>query len=162
MSKLALLLVLACACGSAAAQRETRIYQQRDAYGNLILTDRPAAGAQTERAWRFAPEDAEAARERREQALREVQAINERFDRQLAQQRQHEHEMELARLRLAEERMRLDAQQRDDDEVLALGWPVAVRPSFAHRIGARPPRDGHRPHVPRPPKFGRFGPQRTD
>lgn len=159
MSKLAVL-VLACACGSALAQQqETRIYQQRDPNGNLILTDRPAAGAQTERAWRFAAEDADAARGRREQALREVQAINERLDRQLAQQRQQEHEIELARMRLAETRMRLDAQRRDD-EALAAAYPIAIGPVFAPRFfpQQRPHGATHR-HPPRPPRFGRFGPQ---
>ena len=41
-----------------AGPADARIYQQRTADGRTLLTDRPVAGAVTQRTWQTTPEDA--------------------------------------------------------------------------------------------------------
>jgi len=101
------LVFVACLAAAGVAQAqdnaggETRIYQQRDANGRIVLTDRPIPGAVTQRTWQSTPEDAAAAARRREQARLDAQATSERIQRQLDAERQRDLELSLARARLA-------------------------------------------------------------
>jgi len=140
------LAALLCAVQVAAVAQETgpadaRIYQQRTADGRTVLTDRPVAGAVTQRTWQTAPEDADAARQRREEARLEALAVNERIQRQLEAER--EHGLALAQLR-TEAETRLVAEQAHADAAPT----VIYVPTFARRPFPR------RPHIPlpRPPR----------
>jgi Domain of unknown function (DUF4124) len=124
-----------------------RIYQQRDADGRIVLTDRPLAGAVTQRIWRPAPEDAAAARQRREAARLEAQAVSERIERALEAQRQRDHELALQRVQLADAQARLAA-ERVRAEAAARATVVFV-PNLAARRFPHPPRLP-RPVPPRP------------
>src|SRR5712671_5552331 len=94
-TKVALAAAFFAAAGGAIAQdgqsSESRVYQQRTADGRIVLTDRPVAGAVTQRTWQAAPTDAAAARQRREEARLEALAVNERVRRQIEAERQRDH-----------------------------------------------------------------------
>ena len=139
-------LALSVVAGAAAAQEagaaEARIYQQRTADGRTVLTDRPVAGAVTLRTWQTAPEDADAARQRREEARLEALAVGERIQRQLEAER--EHGLALARLQRSDAESRLVAEQARADAAPT----VVYVPAFVRRPLPR------RPHIPlpRPPR----------
>jgi hypothetical protein len=151
------------AAGGAVAQEgrsaNSQIYQQRTADGRIVLTDRPVAGAVTERTWQTAPEDAAAARQRREEARLEALAVNERIQRQIEAERQRDHELALARMELAEAEARLDAERARADA--AAQRAVVFVPSFARRPFPHPPRVPRpgppRPRLPIQPGFGMIG-----
>jgi hypothetical protein len=65
----------------------TQILQQRTADGRLLLTDRPAPGAKTERSWQVEREDPAAARQRAIDVKAEANLVSERVQRNLDQQR---------------------------------------------------------------------------
>jgi hypothetical protein len=135
----------------------SQIYQQRTADGRVVLTDRPAAGAVTQRTWKMIPEDPVAALQRREQSRAEVLAIDERIQRRIDADAQRDHELTLARMRAAGEQTRLDAElaraANQDSAYFAPGY-------FAQRPFRHPPRNP-RPAPPRSrhPVFGMFGSQ---
>jgi hypothetical protein len=119
-----------------AGPADARIYQQRTADGRTLLTDRPVAGAVTQRTWQTTPEDAAAAQQRREEARLEALAVNERIERQLAAER----ELALARLQRSEAETRLVAEQAYAEAVPTLVYvPAFVRRPFPRR-----------PHIPLP------------
>ena len=139
------------AAGGAVAQEgssaESQIYQQRSADGRIILTDRPVAGAVTQRIWQAVREDAAVARQRREEARADALSVNERIQRQIEVELQRDHELALARLQLREAEARLDAERARAD---AAGQQAVVFvPSFQPRRFLRPPRIP-RPGSPRP------------
>jgi len=151
------------AAGGAVAQEansaDSQIFQQRMADGSIVLTDRPVAGAVTQRIWRAAPEDAAAARQRREESRLEALAVNERIQRLIEAERQRDQELALARMQLAEAEARLDAERA---RAAAAAQPsVVFVPSFAPRPFPRPPRIPRpgppRPRLPIQPGFGMFG-----
>jgi hypothetical protein len=154
------LAVVACAAigGGAALAQDSgapQIYQQRTADGRIVLSDRPQPGAQTQRTWQFAPEDAAAAQQRREVARREAEAISERIQRQLDREQQRAEEVALERLRLAQAQAQRDAERaRYDAQYESVVWFVPHR--FPRHIVPR--------HVvppfppPRPPRIPRPGP----
>ena len=137
--------------GVAAAQEGksavSQIYQQRTADGQILLTDRPVAGAVTQRTWQVVPEDAAAARQRREQARLEALAVGERVQRQIDAELLRDHELALARMRVAEAEARRDAERARADA--AAQQAVVFVPSFVARPFPRPPRIP-RPGPPRP------------
>ena len=139
---LAALALLLCVVAFAAVAEETRpadarIYQQRTADGRTVLTDRPVAGAVTQRTWQTAPEDADAARQRREEARLEALAVNERIQRQLEAER--DHGLALARLRSEAETRLVAEQARTDAAPTVIYAPAFVRRPFPRR-----------PHIPLP------------
>ncbi len=69
-----------------AAAATTEIIQQRTSDGRVLLTDRPSAGAKTERSWRLAAEDPAAARRRALDVQVEAQIVSERVERRIAMQ----------------------------------------------------------------------------
>ena len=138
----------------------SQIFQQRTADGRIVLTDRPAAGAVTQRTWKMAPEDPVAALQRREQARAEVLAIDERIQRRIDADAQRDHELTLARMRAAGEQARLDAERARAANQDAAYFAPGYFPGFAQRPSHRPP------HKPRPtpprsrhPVSGMFGSQ---
>ena len=143
---LAALAVLLCGVEVAAVAQETRpadarIYQQRTTDGRTLLTDRPVAGAVTQRTWQTAPEDADAARQRREEARLQALAVNERIQRQLEAER--EQGLALAQQRSAAETRLVAEQARADAAPTVIYLPAFVRRPFPRR-----------PHIPlpRPPR----------
>ena len=142
LAALALCIAAADAAASEGGAAETRIYQQRTADGRIVLTDRPVAGAVTQRTWQTAPEDADAARQRREEARLDALAVNERIQRQL--DTEHEQGLALARQQRAEAETRLVAEQARADAAPT----VVYVPAFVRRPLPR------RPHIPlpRPPR----------
>jgi hypothetical protein len=89
MRTIVLLAVAALASGpllANAAASTTEILQQRTADGRVLLTDRPSAGAKTERSWRMQAEDPAAARRRALDVKVEAQLVSERIERRMAQQ----------------------------------------------------------------------------
>lgn len=120
MRQLAALVLLAAVAGAlptlAAAEttRSTQILQQRTPDGSILLTDRPSAGARTERSWRVNVEDPAAARQRAIDVKAEANLVAERVQRMLDQQRRADYDaqrMRLASLQLERDRLAgLDAQ----------------------------------------------------
>jgi outer membrane PBP1 activator LpoA protein len=106
---------LGLAAASAVAQtdapRDLHVYQQRTSDGRIVLTDRPTSDAVTERSWQIAPEDPDLALQRRDDARRDAQALSERLQRRLDHEAQRDHELTLARIRLAEVQARAAAEQ---------------------------------------------------
>lgn len=83
-------------------QQQRAIVMQRLPDGSILLTDRPQNNATTERRWQVpaaAPEDAASAAERRAKAAADTAAINDRFARQLEQQRERDAALEIERQR---------------------------------------------------------------
>ncbi|MEP6739326.1 MAG: hypothetical protein ABJA61_03045 [Caldimonas sp.] len=117
------------AAGDAVAT--TQILQQRTADGRLLLTDRPVAGAKTERAWQIDAVDTSAARQRALDVKVEAQVVSERIQRRIEQQeRLAAASAERDRLeRLQYERQRA-ADLADDDAVTGL---VYAPRAFRHR-----------------------------
>jgi hypothetical protein len=83
----------------ASAEATTQILQQRTPDGSILLTDRPSAGAKTERSWQVRVEDPAAARQRAIDVKAEANLISERIQRSIDQQRRAD--LEAERLRLA-------------------------------------------------------------
>jgi hypothetical protein len=151
------------AAGGAVAQEgasaASRIYQQRTPDGRIVLTDRPVTGAVTQRTWQPAPEDAAAARQRRDEARLEALAVNERIERRVESERQRDHEFALAHMQLAQAQAKLDAERARAEA--AAQAAAAFVPSFTLRPFPRPPRlprpGPPRPRLPMQPVFGMFG-----
>lgn len=144
----------------------TQVYQQRLPDGRIVFSDRPEAGATTQRSWLFAPEDAQAAAQRRDAARREAQAVSERIQRQLDDRQERDERRELERLRLAEAQARLEAERARAE---ASRQPTVVHVPHhvvAHPLphwGAQPPPPPRAvrvppPQPPRPPRVPRPGP----
>ncbi len=93
---------------AAETQATTKIVQQRTADGSILLTDRPAAGAKTERSWQVNVEDPVAARRRALDVKAEANLISERIQRSIEQQRRAD--LDAERLRVA----RLDVERAAD------------------------------------------------
>jgi hypothetical protein len=133
-------LAAAGAVAQADAPRDLHIYQQRTVDGRIVLTDRPAADAVTERRWQIAPEDPDAALQRRDDARRDAQVLAERIQRRLEREEQRDHELALARIRLTEVQARVAAElaraQAEAEPPVLLVWRLPH---------PRPP------HFPRPP-----------
>ncbi len=134
------------------AQGTAQIYQQRTADGRIVFSDRPDAGAKTQRTWQFTPEDPQAAQQRRDDARREAQAVTERIQRRLDEQQQRDERLEHERLRLAEAQARLDAERARAEAarqpaIVHLPHVVAHPMPRAVRVPPPPPRP---PRVPRP------------
>jgi len=113
-----------------------RIYQQRTADGRTLLTDRPLAGAVTQRTWQAAPVDAAAARQRREEARLEAAAVTERIARQLEAEREQRVALARAQLDAAETRLASERARADD---YALSPALVFVPAFVHRPFPRHP-----------------------
>jgi hypothetical protein len=144
--------LVGCAGGPAFADSTSaQIYQQRDADGHIVLTDRPAAKSVTERTWQMNREDPAAAQQRALEVKREADAVSERVQRSIEAQLRRSAEEDLMRMRLAMVERQSEASYDDGDDI-AYGYPVL------HRRGAfdnhRPPH--HRPGQPpnRPPMRG--------
>ena len=138
-----------------APARTTQIYQQRTADGRIVLSDRPVAGAQLQRTWDIANEDAVAARERSEKSRLEARAVTERIQRQLDGDRQRAEAQEAERLRVALAEARRDAEvarqaARETAVYVPPGWgwgclrPPQVRPLPPSRPGPVRPSPGTR------------------
>ena len=76
------------ALAAGGAPATTQILQQRTADGSLLLTDRPAPGATTERTWQIQAEDQAAARQRALDVKVEAQLVSERIQRGIERQQQ--------------------------------------------------------------------------
>ena len=130
-----------------------QIYQQRDADGHIVLTDRPVAKSVTERTWQMSREDPAAAQQRALEVKREADAVSERVQRSIEAQLRRSAEEDLMRMRLAMLERQNEASY-DDNDGIAYGYPlVNRRGAFDNR------RPQHRPRQSpnRPPMRG--GPQ---
>jgi hypothetical protein len=157
MRTIALLAVAAFAgsplLAAAEAGTTTEILQQRTADGRVLLTDRPSAGAKTERSWRMQAEDPAAARRRALDVQVEAQGVSERIERRIAMQ-QRVLDQEMQRRSLALERERVLAY---DDDPYAGGLVVfapgrlrgGLHRHHGPRLDDRPGRDGRMPGAPR-------------
>ena len=106
-----------------------QIYQQRDADGHIVLTDRPAAKSVTERTWQMSREDPAAAQQRALEVKREADAVSERVQRSIEAQLRRSSEEDLMRMRLA----MLDRQNEasyDDDVTYGYGYGYAYGYGF--------------------------------
>jgi len=152
--RLALSAVATLGCNMALAQEgssaATQIYQQRTADGRIVLSDQPVAGAKTQRTWQFAPEDAAAAQQRRENARREAEAVSERIQRQLDREQQRDEQLALERVRIAQAQAQRDA-ERARYEAQRETVVVFVPRHAPHLVRPFPP-------PPRLPRFPRPGP----
>lgn len=129
------------------ASTATQIYQQRTADGSILLSDRPVAGAQTQRTWQFRPEDATAALQRREAARREAEAVSERIQRQLERERQREEQFALERLRLSQAQAQRDVERARYETQREPMVVVFVPRRSPHVVPPFPP-----PRLPRLPR----------
>lgn len=126
----ALLIALAGALPAIAAAEAatTRILQQRTSDGSILLTDRPAAGAKTERSWQVSVEDPVAARQRAIDVKAEANLVSERIQRSIEQQRRADldaERMRVARLDLYHEHT-VDRDSSFDDGVVVF-TPTRLR-----------------------------------
>ena len=95
----------------AEAAATTKIVQQRTSDGRILLTDRPVAGATTERSWQVDSEDPVAARRRALDVKAEANLVSERIQRSIEHQRRAD--LDAERLRIA--RLDLDRSAVDRD-----------------------------------------------
>ena len=148
MQKLIAVAFLGAACAGpacAAATEATQVLQQRTADGRLLLTDRPAPGAKTERSWQLEREDPAAARQRALDVKAEASLVAERVQRMLEQQQQQRADDDAQRMRLASlrlERDRLAGLTAQDDisygNVYGGAWPMVPFRASRHpgpRVG---------------------------
>jgi hypothetical protein len=158
------LLAVAALAGSplfadAAAASTTEILQQRTSDGRILLTDRPSAGAKTERSWRMETEDPAAARRRALDVQVESQLVSERIERRIAQQ-QRTLDEEMQRRSMALERDRAitygDDPYADGLVVFAPGRLFGPQRHHGSRFDGRPGRDGRSPGAPRMSRMSRF------
>jgi hypothetical protein len=113
----------------------SQIYQQRDADGRAVLTDRPSAQSVTERTWQVSREDPAAARQRALEVKREADAVSERVQRSIEAQLRRSAEEDLMRMRLAMlERQQPSAAYDDGSDAVAF-IPVGYR----RRVNRLPP-----------------------
>ncbi|MGA0612132.1 hypothetical protein [Caldimonas sp. KR1-144] len=153
----------ALAGGLAQAQEPARaIVQQRLPDGSILLTDRPQANATTTRRWDVPaapPADAASAAERRAKAEADAATVNERFARQLEQQRERDAALEIERQRAAAAAAEREAAQARLREAPApdvvVGWPVLppqhVRPPKPPKPFPVP--QGFKPYEPPKPQL---------
>jgi hypothetical protein len=139
----------------AATPATTQILQQRTADGRLLLTDRAAPGAKTERSWQVRAEDPVAARQRALEVRAEAHAVSERVQRSIDQQRRSDEEerLRMARFDLERERAELDRDRAYGGGVLLYpGYGLHGRGHRDHHVdhggkpGNRIDRGGHREH----------------
>lgn len=123
------------------------IYLQRDAHGQTVFTDRPAAGLITERSWAFEPEDAQAAAARREASRAQSEQVTERIQRSIDQQQQRANELQIEQLRAQRAADALRAERLREREREDESRYVLLRP-YARPLGYTP--------------FGSVGPYRPD
>jgi hypothetical protein len=152
------LMVVAVLAGAAAvpafadSTSTAQIYQQRDADGHIVLTDRPVAKSVTERTWQMSHEDPAAAQQRALEVKREADAVSERVQRSIEAQLRRSSEEDLMRMRLAMLERQNEASYDDSDGVAyGYGYPLADRRgAFDNR------RPQHRPRQSpnRPPMRG--------
>ncbi len=143
------LLALAALAGGpliAHAAATTEIIQQRTSDGRVLLTDRPSAGAKTERSWSLQAEDPAAARKRALDVQIESQLVSERIERRIAmQQRLLDQDMERRSMALERER-RVSYDDNDYGDGFVVFAPGNLRNQNRHhgsRFDGRPGRDGH-------------------
>ena len=79
----------------------TQIYQQRDADGHAVFTDRPSPKSVTERTWQMNREDPVAAQQRAMEVKREADAVSERVQRMIEAQLRRASEEDMMRMQLA-------------------------------------------------------------
>jgi hypothetical protein len=79
----------------------TQIYQQRDADGHAVFTDRPSPKSVTERTWQMNREDPVAAQQRAFEVKREADAVSERVQRTIEAQLRRASEEDMMRMQLA-------------------------------------------------------------
>ena len=148
MQKLFAVAFLSVSCAGtvcAAATEATQVLQQRTADGRLLLTDRPAPGAKTERSWQIEREDPAAARQRALDVKAEASLVAERVQRLLDRQQQQRADDDAQRMRLAAlqlERDRLAGLTAQDGvsygNVYGGAWPVVPFRASRHpgpRVG---------------------------
>lgn len=161
MRTIALLAVAALAASPLLAAAEagstTEILQQRTADGRILLTDRPSAGAKTERSWRMAAEDPAAARQRALDVKVEAQLVSERIERRMAQQQRLLDE-DAQRRSVALERERTVALDGGDlyGDGLVVFAPAPLRGMHRHRGWRFDGRSGHDSRPSPGPRMSRF------
>ncbi len=116
------LLLVAVAVHAEATGSTKQIYQQRTADGRLLLTDRPAPEALTERTWLVAAEDAAAARQRAIDVQQQASVVAERVQRRLIEQER----LAVASARSFEPRRESRRYDDDLDSYENYGVPVLV------------------------------------
>jgi hypothetical protein len=139
---------------AAETQATTKIVQQRTADGSILLTDRPAAGAKTERSWQVNVEDPATARQRALDVKAEANLVSERVQRSI--ERQRSADLEAERLRVA--RLDLD-RERGADRDLSFGDSVVLfAPNRLRGLNGRFHQDmrGHGGRSHGGPRQGRF------
>ncbi len=139
----------------------SQIYQQRDADGHIVFTDRPAAKSVTERTWQMSREDPAAAQQRALEVKREADAVSERVQRSIEAQLRRSSEEDLMRMRLAMLERQNEASYDDGATYgygYGYGYPLANRRLLDNRrLNHRP---GQLPMQPpsRPPMRGGMQP----
>ena len=119
----------------------TQILQQRTPDGGILLTDRPRAGATTERSWQVEKEDPVAARRRALDVKAEANLVTERIDRRIAAQQRMADEDALRQGLARLDRERSAAFDQDD----AFGGGVPIFTPYRLRVTQRfrAPRGDH-------------------
>jgi hypothetical protein len=134
LAVLASAIVAAAPAVAASDPPTTQVLQQRTSDGRILLTDRPAAGAKTERTWQVRAEDPAAARQRALDVKAEAQQVSERIQRMIAQDRLADDENQRTRIAA----MTLQQRQPDDSALYDYGWAVGGFPLAPGRfVGGR-------------------------
>lgn len=135
----------AVAASAVPADSARTVYMQRDANGNTVFTDRPAAGLVTERLWAIEPEAPEAAAARREASRVQSERVTERVQRSIDQQQQRANELQIEQLRAQRAADALQAERLREQES---GSRDVLLSPYARSFSYRP--------------FGQGGPYRPD
>lgn len=152
LAVLASAIVAAAPAVAASDPPTTQVLQQRTSDGRILLTDRPAAGAKTERTWQVQAEDPAAARQRALDVKVEAQQVSERIQRMIAQDRLADDENQRTRIAA----LAMAQQQQHDDEPVYYGGgvPYGYGTGFASGLGHRHGHVGHHDKFPRTDRWG--------
>jgi hypothetical protein len=152
LAMLASAIIAAAPAVAASDPPTTQVLQQRTSDGRILLTDRPAAGAKTERTWQVQAEDPAGARQRALDVKLEAQQVSERIQRMIAQDRLADDENQRTRIAA----MALQQRPPDDSALYDYGWPVGGFPLAPSRFAGG--RHGHGRFDDRHPPHGMHGP----
>jgi hypothetical protein len=110
----------------------TQIYQQRDADGHAVFTDKPSPKSVTERTWQMNREDPVAAQQRALEIRREADAVSERVQRSIEAQLQRASMEDMMRMQLA-----MAYRQNDPSSLDGSDYPLGYFPGIP--VGFRAP-----------------------
>jgi hypothetical protein len=127
----------------------TQIYQQRDADGHAVFTDKPSPKSVTERTWQMNREDPVAAQQRAMEVKREAAAVSERVQRVIEAQLQRASAEDMMRMQLAMAYPQNGSSSSFDGSDYPLGYFPGIPLGFRGPFNRRPFPAAKPSHPPR-------------